>query len=57
MNDPRREASVLATQAATQQPDQQIGILAAPAGETGVEAIDPFEIAAPDGEIAGASAA
>src|SRR5262245_1967135 len=57
MNDPRREAAVLATHAATQQPDQQIGILAAPARKASVEAIDPFEIAAPDAEIAGACAA
>src|SRR5262249_51944243 len=54
MDDAGGEASVLAPQAAMQQADQQIGILAAPAAEGGVESVDPLEIGAPDGEIAGA---
>ena len=51
-----REGAVLAPHAGMQQPDQQIGILLAPAAEARVEAIDPVEIGAPDREIAGARA-
>src|SRR5262245_8639937 len=57
MDDTGGEAPVLTPQAAMQQADQQIGILAAPATEAGVEAVDPIEVGAPDGEIAGARAA
>src|SRR5262245_26103896 len=56
MDDAGGEAPVLAPQAAMQQTDQQIGILAAPAAEAGVEAVDPLEIGTPDGEIARARA-
>src|SRR5262245_48525754 len=57
MDDAGGEAPILAPQAAMQQADQQIGILAAPAAEAGVETVDPLEIGAPDGKIAGARAA
>src|SRR5262245_16451587 len=57
MNDTGRKASILAAQAAMQQSDQQIGILAAPAGEASVEPIDPLEISAPNRKVAGARAA
>ena len=47
------KCSVLATNAGMQQPDQQIGILLAPAAEGGVEAVDALEIGAPYREVAG----
>ena len=47
-----REGAVLAPHAGVQQPDQQIGILLAPAAEARIEAIDAVEIGAPDREIA-----
>src|ERR671935_2153415 len=56
MNDAGRETSVLAAQAATQQPDQQIGIFTSPASEAGIEAVDPFEVGTPNREVAGARA-
>src|SRR5262245_2277392 len=56
MNDAGGETSVLAAQAATQQPDQQIGIFTSPAGEAGIEAVDPLEIGTPNREVAGARA-
>ncbi|HET7020330.1 MAG TPA: hypothetical protein VFI58_06415, partial [Xanthobacteraceae bacterium] len=57
MNDAGRETSVLAAQAATQQSDQQIGIFTSPAGEAGIEAVDPLEIGTPNREVARARAA
>src|SRR5262249_45346438 len=57
VNDPGGEAPVLATQAAAQQADEQVGILAPPAAETGIEAVDALEVGTPDREIAGACAA
>src|SRR6266550_5380118 len=41
------ETSVLAAQAAMQQPDQQVGIFTPPAGEAGIEAVDLLEIGTP----------
>src|SRR5262249_7649295 len=43
-----------ATQAAMQQSDQQVGILAAPTAEASIESVDPLEIGAPNRKIAGA---
>src|SRR5262249_49735061 len=57
MNDAGGETSVLAAQAATQQPDQQIGIFTSPAGEAGIEAVDLLEIGTPNRAGAGARAA
>src|SRR5436305_11276597 len=57
VNDAGGEAPILASQSAMQEANQQIGILAAPAIEAGVETVDPIEIAAPDRKIAGARAA
>src|SRR5262245_26980215 len=57
MNHAGGETSVLATQAAPQQPDQQIRIFTPPAGEAGIEAVDPLEIRAPNREVAGARTA
>src|SRR5262249_19235741 len=54
VDDPSREATILATQAAMQQPDQQVGILAAPTAEASIEPVDPLEIGAPNRKIAGA---
>ena len=56
VNDTGREAAVLAAHARMQQADQQIGILAAPTAEAGIEPVDPLEIRAPDRKIAGARA-
>src|SRR6266508_6680892 len=56
MDDAGREAAVLAAHARMQQADQQIGILATPAAEARIEAVDPVEIGPPDREIAGTRA-
>jgi hypothetical protein len=52
-----RKQSILAAQPGVKQARQQIGILAPPACEPRVEAIDPVEIAAPDRKIARTRAA
>jgi hypothetical protein len=52
-----REISVLPPHACAEQPDQQIGILQSPAAIGRIEAIHSIEIAPPDSEVAGASAA
>src|SRR5262249_54339357 len=57
MDDAGREPPVLAAHAGMQQPDQQVGILAAPAAKAAVESVDPLEVGAPDREIAGARVA
>ena len=54
--DAGRKAYILATQPAMQQANQQIGVLAAPATEAGVEAVDPIQIGPPDRKIAGTRA-
>ena len=46
------EASVLAANAGTDQADENVGILAAPSGEGGVEAVDGLEVAAPERHVA-----
>src|SRR5450432_1029815 len=51
-----REASVLAPHAAAEEPNKEVGILASPAGELRIEAVDPLEIIAKAGHIAGAGA-
>jgi hypothetical protein len=56
VDDAGRKATVLATQATTQQSDQQVGILAAPTAEASIEPVDALEIGAPNRKIAGASA-
>src|SRR5262249_11948006 len=57
VNAPGRNAAVLAAQATTQQSDQQVGVFAPPAGIRGVEAVDPFQIAAPNPKVTRARAA
>src|SRR5258708_27337910 len=49
-----REAPVLAPHAAADEPDEEVGILAPPAGERRIEAVDPFEIGAKACHIAAA---
>ncbi len=56
MDDPGGETAVLAPHAGAQQPDQEIGVLTAPAVEVRVEAVNRIEVAAPDREIARAGA-
>src|SRR5262249_18751593 len=56
MEDAGREISVLATYAAAEQPDHEVGILEPPASIGRIEAIHPVEVAAPDREIAGTRA-
>src|SRR5262249_40383276 len=55
--DAGREATVLATQATTQESNQQVGILPAPTAEASIEPVDTIEIGAPNRKIAGARAA
>src|SRR5438046_2383796 len=57
VDDAGGEASILATQPAAQQANEQVGILPAPAVEAGIEAVDALEVGAPDRKIAGARAA
>src|SRR4051794_26590763 len=45
-------SAILAPHPGVQQPDQQIGILLAPAAEARVKAVDAVEVCPPDPEIA-----
>src|SRR5260370_35059435 len=50
------KAPVLAPHAAADEPNEKVGILAPPAGERRIEAVDPFEIVAKASHIAAAGA-
>src|ERR1700687_5918086 len=51
------EASILAPHAGADEADENIGILAAPSVEAGVEAVDLFEVGAPECHVAAAGTA
>src|ERR1700674_261470 len=57
MQDPGGEASVLAAHAGADEANENIGILAAPSVEAGVEAVDLFEVGAPERHVAAAGTA
>src|SRR5215468_3968203 len=56
MQHSRRKAAVLAPDAGTHEPNNDVGILTAPAAECCVEAVDPIEIVAADREVCSAGA-
>src|ERR1700674_1614073 len=57
MQDPAGEASILAVHAGADEADEDIGILAAPSVEAGVEAVDLFEVGTPERHVAAAGTA
>src|SRR5580704_4718646 len=50
------KASVLAPHAAADEPNEQVGILAPPTGESRIEAVDPLEVLAKERHVAAARA-
>src|SRR5213594_2627077 len=57
MQNPGGEVAILAADACAQEPDQEVGILQAPAIVACIESINSFNITTPDREIAGSRTA